>query len=77
MVALLLSVVFFALAFLIGLPTIVLRPHKFALTFTLGSFFFMGSFAMLKVRTTKPLRFVYSRIRRCRRSMQGNESTGL
>eukprot|EP00752_Nemacystus_decipiens_P009725 g8685.t1 len=47
-VALLLSVVFFALAFFIGLPTIVLRPHKFALTFTLGSFFFMGSFAMLK-----------------------------
>ena len=49
MVALLLSVVFFALAFFIGLPTIMMRPHKFALTFTLGSFFFMGSFAMLKV----------------------------
>ncbi|CAN0515088.1 unnamed protein product, partial [Laminaria digitata] len=47
-VALLLSVLFFGLAFVIGLPTIILRPHKFALTFTLGSFFFMGSFAMLK-----------------------------
>ncbi|CAN0406692.1 unnamed protein product, partial [Hapterophycus canaliculatus] len=48
-VLLLLSIVFFVLAFVIGLPTILLRPHKFALTFTLGSLFFMGSFAMLKV----------------------------
>ncbi|CAM9594678.1 unnamed protein product [Scytosiphon promiscuus] len=47
-VMLLLSIVFFVLAFVIGLPTILLRPHKFALTFTLGSLFFMGSFAMLK-----------------------------
>ncbi|CBN73959.1 conserved unknown protein [Ectocarpus siliculosus] len=47
-VSLLLSVAFFVLAFVIGLPMIMLRPHKFALTFTLGSFFFMGSFAMLK-----------------------------
>ncbi|CAN0004916.1 unnamed protein product [Ectocarpus sp. 8 AP-2014] len=48
-VSLLLSVAFFVLAFVIGLPMILPRPHKFALTFTLGSFFFMGSFAMLKV----------------------------
>ncbi|CAM9958640.1 unnamed protein product [Pylaiella littoralis] len=47
-VALLLSVFFFVLAFVVGLPTIVLKPSKFALTFTLGSLFFMGSFAMLK-----------------------------
>jgi len=45
---LLLSVLFFGLAFVIGLPTLVLRPHKFALCFTLGSLMFMGSFAMLK-----------------------------
>ncbi|CAM9310947.1 unnamed protein product [Discosporangium mesarthrocarpum] len=45
---LLLSMLFFALAFLVGLPTIILRPSKFALTFTLGSLCFMGSFAMLK-----------------------------
>lgn len=51
MVSLLLSVVFFLLAFFIGLPAFMIRPHKFALTFTLGSFFFMGSFAMLKVGT--------------------------
>lgn len=49
MLLLLLSIAFFVLAFVIGLPTIVFRPHKFALTFTLGSLCFMGSFAMLKV----------------------------
>mmetsp|Transcript_8524 Transcript_8524/g.11180 ORF Transcript_8524/g.11180 Transcript_8524/m.11180 type:complete len:264 (+) Transcript_8524:121-912(+) len=45
---LVLSVVFFALAFLVGLPTVVLRPHKFAVSFTLGSLTFMAAFAMLK-----------------------------
>ena len=47
--ALFLSVVFFCLAFFVGLPMLVVRPHKFVLTFTLGSVLFMASFAMLKV----------------------------
>jgi len=46
--ALLLSILFFGLAFMVGLPTLVLRPHKFAVSFTLGSLSFMGAFAMLK-----------------------------
>eukprot|EP00611_Tribonema_gayanum_P032146 TRINITY_DN9479_c0_g2_i2.p1 TRINITY_DN9479_c0_g2~~TRINITY_DN9479_c0_g2_i2.p1 ORF type:complete len:240 (-),score=27.18 TRINITY_DN9479_c0_g2_i2:222-941(-) len=45
---LLLSAVFFVLAFFVGLPVVVLRPHKFALCFTLGSLCFMASFAMLR-----------------------------
>lgn len=44
----LMASVFFMLAFFIGLPTIVLRPHKFALCFTLGSMLYMASFALLK-----------------------------
>jgi ABC-type amino acid transport system permease subunit len=47
-VTLLLSVAFFLLAFFVGLPVVVIRPHKFALCFTLGSLCFMGSFAMLR-----------------------------
>ena len=39
---------FFFLAFFVGLPVIVFRPHKFALCFTLGSVMFMSSFAQLK-----------------------------
>ncbi|CAM9156929.1 unnamed protein product [Phaeothamnion confervicola] len=46
------SALFFVLAFFIGLPTLVLRPAKFALTFTCGSLCFMISFAMLKGPST-------------------------
>lgn len=45
---LLLSGVLFSLAFFIGLPMISIRPQKFALSFTCGSFIFMGSFAILR-----------------------------
>jgi len=45
---LVLSVVFFALAFFVGLPTIALKPQKFAISFTCGSMTFMGSFGILK-----------------------------
>lgn len=40
--------VFFLLAFTIGLPVVLLRPHKFALLFTMGSISFMMSFSFLK-----------------------------
>lgn len=43
-----LSALFFTLGFFVGLPTIYVRPQKFALCFTFGSLFFMGSFAILK-----------------------------
>jgi hypothetical protein len=43
-----LSILFFALAFFVGLPAIALRPQKFALSFTCGSLMFMGSFGILK-----------------------------
>ncbi len=45
---LLLSAVFFLLAFVVGLSTIIARPQKFALSFTCGSLTFMGSFAILR-----------------------------
>ena len=45
---LLLSSLFFALGFIVGLPALALRPQKFALCFTFGSITFMTSFAMLK-----------------------------
>ncbi|GMI04926.1 hypothetical protein TrLO_g15143 [Triparma laevis f. longispina] len=45
---LLLSSLFFALGFIVGLPALALRPQKFALCFTFGSLTFMTSFAMLK-----------------------------
>jgi hypothetical protein len=45
---LLLSALFFALGFLVGLPMITVRPQKFALSFTCGSIAFMGSFAVLR-----------------------------
>mmetsp|Transcript_10415 Transcript_10415/g.22070 ORF Transcript_10415/g.22070 Transcript_10415/m.22070 type:complete len:235 (+) Transcript_10415:69-773(+) len=45
---LILSALFFALAFAVGLPMIYIRPQKFALSFTFGSLMFMGSFAILK-----------------------------
>lgn len=47
-VALLVSALFFALAFFVGLPLITVRPQKFALSFTMGSITFMSSFAILK-----------------------------
>mmetsp|Transcript_7450 Transcript_7450/g.10437 ORF Transcript_7450/g.10437 Transcript_7450/m.10437 type:complete len:231 (-) Transcript_7450:51-743(-) len=47
-VSLLVSVAFFALAFFVGLPTVVIRPHKFALCFTIGSLCFLWSFILLK-----------------------------
>lgn len=43
-----LSALFFALAFFIGLPMIALKPQKFAISFTMGSLMFMGSFGILK-----------------------------
>ena len=45
---LLCSALFFALGFLVGLPSLALRPQKFALCFTFGSLLFMASFSMLK-----------------------------
>ena len=46
-VCLLLSAVFFALGFFVGVPLLTVRPQKFALCFTFGSLTFMGSFSML------------------------------
>ncbi|EEC51002.1 predicted protein, partial [Phaeodactylum tricornutum CCAP 1055/1] len=43
-----LSALFFALAFFIGVPLLVTRPQKFAISFTMGSITFMGSFGILK-----------------------------
>ena len=45
---LIVSGVFFALGFAVGLPMITIRPQKFALSFTCGSLTFMGSFAILR-----------------------------
>jgi hypothetical protein len=45
---LLCSALFFALGFLVGLPSLAVRPQKFALCFTIGSLLFMASFSMLK-----------------------------
>jgi len=45
---LVLSALFFLLAFTVGLTLITLRPQKFALSFTFGSLTFMGSFAILR-----------------------------
>jgi Got1/Sft2-like family len=45
---LLLSALFFALAFGVGMPMITFRPQKFAISFTMGSLLFMGSFGILK-----------------------------
>uniref|UniRef100_A0A7R9Z7D6 Vesicle transport protein n=1 Tax=Pseudictyota dubia TaxID=2749911 RepID=A0A7R9Z7D6_9STRA len=45
---LVLSGVFFALAFTVGLSLIYVRPQKFALSFTFGSLTFMGSFGILR-----------------------------
>lgn len=42
------SLIFFFLAFFVGLPMVVLAPTKFALSFTLGSICFMLSFAVLE-----------------------------
>ena len=45
---LVLSGVFFALAFFVGMPMITFRPQKFAISFTCGSLTFMGSFSLLR-----------------------------
>jgi|AntAceMinimDraft_5_1070358.scaffolds.fasta_scaffold26219_1 hypothetical protein len=45
---LMMSGFFFFMAFIVGIPVIVVRPSKFALCFTLGSMLFMSSFALLK-----------------------------
>lgn len=45
--SILLAVFFFSMAFTVGLPVIVLRPHKFAFCFTVGSVLFMSSFSLL------------------------------
>lgn len=42
------SALFFTLGFLVGVPTIYVRPQKFALCFTLGSLSFMCAFAILR-----------------------------
>ena len=39
---------FFFLAFVIGLPVILIRPAKFAISFTVGSLLYMTAFAMLR-----------------------------
>lgn len=44
----LLSALFFALGFFVGLPMMAVRPQKFALSFTFGSLTFMSSFAILR-----------------------------
>jgi hypothetical protein len=43
-----LSILFFALAFFIGVPMLAVKPHKFAISFTCGSLTFMGSFGILR-----------------------------
>lgn len=43
-----LSVLFFGLAFFVGVPLLAARPQKFALSFTCGSLIFMMSFGILK-----------------------------
>eukprot|EP00501_MAST-03F_sp_TOSAG23-6_P002675 GSMAST32.ASY1.ANO1.2822.1 assembled CDS len=47
-VLIIVSIVFFVLAFAVGLPMVILSPAKFALSFTLGSLSFMSAFAMLE-----------------------------
>lgn len=47
-ICLLLSGIFFALGFFVGIPLLTVRPQKFALSFTCGSITFMSSFAILK-----------------------------
>ena len=47
-ICLLLSAIFFALGFFVGIPLLTVRPQKFALSFTFGSITFMSSFAILK-----------------------------
>jgi hypothetical protein len=47
-VLILVSALFFALAFFVGLPMVVLAPAKFALSFTIGSLSFMAAFAVLE-----------------------------
>ena len=47
-ICLLLSALFFLLAFFVGIPLLTVRPQKFALSFTCGSISFMASFGILK-----------------------------
>lgn len=44
----LLSILFFFLAFTIGVPMLTIRPQKFAISFSTGSLIFMLSFALLR-----------------------------
>lgn len=48
LILLLVSAIFFALAFFVGLPMIAVRPQKFAISFTCGSILFLASFGILK-----------------------------
>jgi Got1/Sft2-like family len=43
-----LSILFFALAFFLGIPMLPVKPQKFAISFTCGSLTFMGSFGILR-----------------------------
>lgn len=45
---LILSALFFLLAFFVGLPLLATRPQKFAISFTLASISFMAAFAILR-----------------------------
>mmetsp|Transcript_33528 Transcript_33528/g.107104 ORF Transcript_33528/g.107104 Transcript_33528/m.107104 type:complete len:235 (-) Transcript_33528:3414-4118(-) len=56
------SCFFFGLAMFVGLPVVVVRPQKFAFSFTLGSLAFMASFAALR-GTKAHLRLLFQRDR--------------
>lgn len=42
----LLSAIFFLLAFILGIPLIMIRPAKFAISFTMGTLLFMAAFLL-------------------------------
>ena len=43
-----LALLFFIIAYFIGIPTLVVRPAKFAISFTMGSFMVIAAVATLK-----------------------------
>lgn len=43
-----LAVVFFLIAYLIGLPTLLVRPAKFTISFTMGSFMTIAALAVFR-----------------------------
>ena len=47
-VLILVALLFFTLAFFVGLPLVILAPSKFALSFSCGSLTFMAAFAFLE-----------------------------